>query len=321
MYSGNGVSVEAGVSMDLYLLDFMRNELCPNGIWALSDVVRSVLDRQILRLPKGNVPEMEVRYPTSLAGMRAFLEVFFTRHYFQVQDSLIEYVVSQDFLDAIASGNLRILDVSSGPALASLAITDMLVSILAYFRDSRLWRWGRVAVTYVLNDTSGVCLGTGQQMLRNYFSSGRSGGGAVIQGPAFAVQRAFPDDMSQLRRIARDSGPYDIVTFSYVVVPLSEDRGIDEVVDGLRATEGLCGDGARIVILQDRFNVSLVRAISGKLGVPTQERDLVQEVYPDRNTTETYTYSYCSCFYGSGEKCMGRRSSVMQMSPDLAVAF
>jgi hypothetical protein len=127
--------------------------------------------------------------------------------------------------------------------------------------------------------------------------------------------------MSQLRRIAHNLGLYDIATFSYVVVPLSENKGLNEAVNGLMATENICSNSARILVLQDRFNTSLMQAIGGKLGTSKRERELSQEVYPDRNTTGTYTYSYYSCLYAPSEKRMGRHSFVAQMSPDLAVAF
>jgi ribosomal protein RSM22 (predicted rRNA methylase) len=139
------------VIMDNRLRDFIQNKLCPDGEWKLSDYMRSVLERQISRLPKAIVSEDETRYPTTPAGMRAFLDVFFTRHYFQVQDSLLEYMISDEFMDSLATGALQILDVGCGPAVASLAITDILGYILEYFRYAGgLPRNRFLNMTYVL---------------------------------------------------------------------------------------------------------------------------------------------------------------------------
>ena len=71
-------------------------ELCPERIWQLTDAMKLTLDYQISRLPRRTVSDLETRYPTTLAEMRAFLEVFFTRHLFQVQNSLIDYMTSEN---------------------------------------------------------------------------------------------------------------------------------------------------------------------------------------------------------------------------------
>jgi len=155
------------------LQNLVREELCPNGIWQLTNIMKSGLIYQICRLPEGEVSEIGTRYPQSPAEMRAFLVKFFTRHYFQTQNSLIDYMTSQDFLDIIGSGYLRILDIGSGPAVASLAITDMLACIIRNLGYMGEWPKSRtVKITYVLNDISSICLAAGQQMLNNCFRIG-----------------------------------------------------------------------------------------------------------------------------------------------------
>ncbi len=64
------------------LKDVVLKSLCPDGIWRLSGVIESLLQRQLNRLPKKRVSEEESRYPTTPAGMREFLDGFFARHYF-----------------------------------------------------------------------------------------------------------------------------------------------------------------------------------------------------------------------------------------------
>ena len=285
------------VIMSNKLRDFIQNELCPKGEWELSDYMRAALERQISRLPKAVISEEETRYPTTLAGMRAFLDVFFTRHYFQVQDSLLEYMISDEFMDSLATGKLQILDVECGPAVASLAITDMLGYILEYFRYAvGLPRSWFLNITYVLNDTSGICLGTGQRMLTDYFRICRAYNKS-IRPKAFCIKTSFPSNMKQLRRIRNNSGAYNIAVFSYVVVPVSEEEGFDNFVNGLWSTEELCGTNGQILILQDKFQTALVRKIGRAIGVSAHKAKLTQAIYPRRNANESYTYSYYQYLY------------------------
>jgi len=296
--------------MDNRLRDFIQNELCPNGEWKLSDYMRAALERQISRLPKAIVSEAETRYPTTLAGMRAFLDVFFTRHYFQVQDSLLDYMVSGEFMDSLALGKLQILDVGCGPAVASLAITDMLGYILAYLRyTGGLPRSRFLNITYVLNDTSGICLGTGQRMLTDYFSICRAYNKS-IRPQVFCIKAPFPSNMKQLRRIRNNLDAYNIAVFSYVVVPVSEEEGLDDFVNGLWSIEELSSTDGRILILQDKFQAALVRKMSGAIGVSAHKAKLTQAIYSRRNANESYTYSYYRCLYTPRNRRIVKDSSV-----------
>jgi ribosomal protein RSM22 (predicted rRNA methylase) len=289
--------------MNRTLQNFVLKELCPDGIWQLTDIIKSVLRYQISHLLKSKVSEDETRYPQSPAGMRAFLVKFFTRHYLQTQNSLVDYMTSQDFFDIIRYGHLRILDIGSGPGVSSLAITDMLAYILEHLRDVGEWSESKIIkVDYVLNDTSGICLGTGQHMLTDYFRISRRYNKGIIHGRTISIQKAFPDNMNQLRRVKFNLGTYDIVTFSYVVSPLNEDKGFKGLVRGLLDIEKLCSRNGRILILQDRFQAALVRQISRAVDISSHEEESTQQLYPKRNTNETYTYSYYSCLYAPTEK-------------------
>ena len=296
--------------MNRTLQNFVLKELCPDGIWQLTDIIKSVLRYQISHLPKSKVSEDETRYPQSPAGMRAFLVKFFTRHYLQTQNSLVDYMTSQDFFDIIRSGHLRILDIGSGPGVSSLAITDMLAYIMEHLREE--WSESKIIkVDYVLNDTSGICLGTGQHMLTDYFRISRRYNKGIIHGRTISIQKAFPDNMNQLRRVKFNLGTYDIVTFSYVVSPLNGDKGFKGLVRGLLNIEKLCSRNGRILILQDRFQAALVRQISRAVDISSHEEESTQQLYPKRNTNETYTYSYYSCLYAPTEEMVVRKSSVV----------
>ena len=285
------------------LQNLIYKDLCPDGIWQLSDAVKSVLRYQISRLPRSNVSETDTRYPTTPASMRAFLDVFFTRHFFQSQNSLIDYMTSQDFLNIVDSGHLRILDVGSGPAVVSLAITDMLACLLEYLGYAGKWPKGKaMKVTYVLNDISRICLGAGQDMLRNYFRMRTGHTRSIINDHMISIYKAFPDNMNQLQRVRLNLGTYDIIIFSYVISPLNEDSGFNSLVNGLLNIEKLCSHRGRVLILQDKFQTSLVRRMSKAIGISSEKQVLTQQVYPKRNDNETYTYVYYRCLYAPAVK-------------------
>jgi hypothetical protein len=280
------------------LFNRVQEKVCPNNIWDLTDAVRSALRYQINQLPRRRVSESETRYPTTPAGMRSFLETFFTRHYFQVQNSLIKYLVSEDALSILRERELRILDIGSGPAVASLAITDMLALVLKQLNDAGSWLGrGRLRLIYVLNDTAGICLGTVQRMLDAYFRTrGEYRHWATAAG-TFSVEKAFPANMRQLQHIAYNIGGYDIAVFSYVLTPLKEDVGLSALVGGMSAIESLCNSGGRMLILQDKFKAGLMQRVSGLLGESKHREELTQRTCPGRDENDTHTYSYYSCLY------------------------
>ena len=286
----------------------LLNKLSPNGEWELSDIVKSLLKYYIIRLPKKEVTEEETRYPINPSGMRVFLTKFFSRHYLQTQNSLIKYVCSDDFINIVNTGRINILDVGSGPAVASLAITDIVVNIIKYLKDRGVWHRGkRLEFNYILNDTSNICLGTGQNMIKDYFN--RSRHMTVTYTHLFSISKAFPDNMSQLKRISIQSGDYDIVTFSYVIYPLIEDNNFKSLIKGFLDIERLCSNCAGILILQDKYKRTLMHRLCNTLGVQSKKEISEQDIFPKRNDNETYTYTYYSCLY-IPQKKMNKLSAV-----------
>jgi hypothetical protein len=255
--------------------------------------------------------------------MRAFLDVFFARHFFQSQNSLINYMTSQDFLNIVGSGHLRILDVGSGPAVASLAVTDMLACLLEHLGCVGEWPKGKTGnITYVLNDTSSICLGTGQDMLRNYFRMRTGHAKSIINNHMISIHKAFPDNMSQLQRVRLNLGTYDIIIFSYVISPLNEENGFNSLVNGLLNIEKLCSHRGRVLILQDKFQTSLVRRMSKAIGISSEKQVLTQQVYPKRSDNGTYTYVYyCGLYAPDVKRKIVRQSSFAWLLPDDTVAF
>jgi hypothetical protein len=292
------------------LKNIVLKDLYPEGIWRLSDAIESLLQRQLNRLPRKKVSEEESRYPTTPAGMREFLDGFFARHYFQIQNSLVDYLTSDEFLEIMFSGKIQILDIGCGPAVASLAITDIIRHIINYFAENEKSNCPEaMQISYVLNDTSRICLGLAQEMLREYFASQDLNRFRLNLGYLFAIPKSFPFNMSQLHRISRNLGLYDIAVFSYVIRPLEETLGLITTVDGMQDLELLCNQQSRILIVQDKYQSALVCKFAKSLDVSAERREYEQQVYSDRNDNETFTYSYCSVLYKP------RQQKVKQISP------
>ncbi len=284
--------------MNKTLQDLVRKDLCPDGIWQPTNIIKSVLKYQISRLPKAKVEDIEIRLPQNPPLMRAFLIKFFTRHYFQIQNSLIDYMTSQDFLNAVKSGRLQILDVGCGPAVASLAITEMFGRILEHLEDMGEWPKGKIVkMNYVLNDTSDICLATGQRILEHYFHIGRQDNLRTIQNMSFAIEKAFPANINQLKRISLNLGMYDIANFSYVVESFKEKSSFQNLVNGLSETEKLCNPAGKILIIIDKFNMPFTRRLTKAMGVSSSKQLLTQLVYPKRNANETFSYKYYRYLY------------------------
>jgi hypothetical protein len=134
-------------------------------------------------------------------------------------------------------------------------------------------------------------------MLTDYFRVRKAYNKGAMRLLPICIQEPFPSNIKQLRRIRFNSGAYNIAVFSYVVVPVSEEEGFDDFVNGLWSTEELCSTNGRILILQDKFQTALVQRISRAIGVSVHKAQLTQAIYPRRNTNESYTYSYYQYLY------------------------
>ena len=148
---------------DPSLATAIRRIAAPNNVWTMQEAPLKLLAEALRRLPRGNVSDEERRYPTTPQGMRAFLDGFFARHFFQIQDSLVEYFASPIFEAVAQRGHIHVADVGSGPSVASLAIADLASAAIATLRQAgRLRGSGRLTVHVTLNDTSEICLDEGR---------------------------------------------------------------------------------------------------------------------------------------------------------------
>ena len=271
--------------------------LYPNGMYELSAIVKSALDREITGLPRGETSEHGTRYPTDATSMRAFLEIFFTRHFFQLQNSLIAYATSVDFSETIQCGRLRILDIGSGPAVASLSLIDAIDRRMRDADSSLSQRYGSLHMTHVLNDTSTVCLATGQRMLTACLRGSDQSTSPACRPQIFALSSAFPGNLHQLRHLASFLGGFDLVILSYVLRPLIENGNLRTLASGLGILEQFCTPRGRMLIIQDKFQEQLVRRLARMIGVKCHEQTLTQEIYPPRGSNGTCTYTYYDCLY------------------------
>lgn len=268
------------------------DELCPEGNWKLRCSIEKLLNAKINQLPCRDVTGEETRYPTDRASMKAFLETFFARHYFQVQKSLVEYLTSSEFYDSLTTKEFNILDIGSGPAVASLAVTEMLDCILGARNEAGIHK---LRVNYVLNDTENICLGIGQELLRNYFRS--QSPQRISCGHVFSMEKGFPSNFGQLERVARNLGLYDLIILSYVLKPLHNDLGLKNIANALSMLQGISKPNGRIMIIQDKFSKALVGNVSRLIGQSFKKETLAQHIYSENNDNETYTYSYYTCLF------------------------
>ena len=104
-------------------------------------------------------------------------------------------------------------------------------------------------------------------------------------------------DYLYLDQCAYNFGKYDFIIFSYVISPLNEENGFNNLISGLLNIERICSYSGRVLILQDKFRTLLVRRISRAIGISSEKKVLTQQVFPKRNDSETYTYKYYCCLY------------------------
>ncbi len=289
--------------MDLY--NSVRDELCHNGVWKISDDLERILNRQINRFPKRETNDEETRYPEDKASMGAFLDKFFPRHYFQVQNSIIEYMTSDEFVDLIKTGTVNILDIGSGPAVASLAITDILVGVLKTLELNKM-----VSINYILNDPINICLGVGKDLLNSYFLTLKKGKTGICNNIILAIAQKFPSNVKQLARINKNYGEYSIVNFSYVATPLREQETLNEIRNGFSQIESMSSPKGKILILQDKYKESLIKSITKEIGENYKEKHLNQYVYSSDNSNEVQSYTYFGCLYSPQNKSQHRAIAI-----------
>ena len=154
-----------------------------------------------------------------------------------------------------------------------------------------------IKIRYILNDTSNICLGTGQELIRNYFRINPEGESKLFHAATFTIGKEFPASIGQIRRIYRNLGFYGIAVLSYVVNPLSEEQGFANTIRGLKEIETMCNPAGKVLIVQDRFSESVIKKVARLMGESCQKDMLAQFVYSSKNSNDSYTYQYYYCLF------------------------
>jgi hypothetical protein len=93
------------------------------------------------------------------------------------------------------------------------------------------------------------------------------------------------------------TAPFDICCLGYVLIPLSEQLGIKGTGQAIgELARSADEQGGQLLLTQDKFRETLIRAICKRVGIPAEIVDLKQRVYDTCNQNEEQPYTYCrSC--------------------------
>ncbi|MBL7107534.1 MAG: hypothetical protein ISS77_08020 [Phycisphaerae bacterium] len=263
-------------------LEEIRQNFTNDGVWELDVEIEQILKRQIMSLPSSdNLSKQECRYPEDKLSLRGFLDKFFARHFFQVQNAILQPSCFERILTAIKNGNVTIADIGCGPAVASLA----LVNLLSYISHNM---HRPVTVNIVLNDTVPEMLAAGYKMLNIYKNRLTS----VNISRIISIDTPFPESMVQLRRISNILNRYDICCLSYVLLPLKEEATYMQMQQSLKILFSYLKPTGVGVITQDKFRESLARRLGSLLNSSTQKITLRQKIYDSKNTCNELLYEY-----------------------------
>ena len=209
--------------MTYLTLEETRQRVAPGDIWKLDSVFESLLKRQICSLPfSKNLSQLERRYPEDKKSLRAFLDKFFARHFFQVQNAMLQQETFERLLKAINNETVTIADIGCGPAVASLAILNLISHICS--KNNKI-----IKANIVLNDTATEILSAGKIMLDTYAKQLNN----IHITKNISLDTPFPDSMVQLRRISNLLAPYDLCCLSYVLMPLKEEATYNKINENL----------------------------------------------------------------------------------------
>jgi len=276
----------------------IREEIAPDGIWALDDKLEKILKRQISSLPsRSDSSKSEYKYPEDKASLRGFLDRLFARHFFQVQNAILQQDTFERLVSAVQRRNITVADIGCGPAVASLAILNLASNVCCKLNKN-------IYVNIILNDISVEALAVGRKMLETYAKHLYG-----ISGLKFLVLDApFSDSMIQLRRISNMLDPYDICCLPYVLDLVKEDSSYENIRQRLEMLAGLCKPTGFILNLQDKFRESFARRIGHLLKASVNKLSLRQRIYDSTNSCDEYSYDYFRIAFFPDQKGYGVES-------------
>ncbi len=284
--------------MTYLTLTEIREEIAPDNTWVLDGKFEKILKQQISSLPDpDNSSESEYKYPEDKASLRGFLDRLFARHFFQIQNALLQQDTFERLISAVQRRNITMADIGCGPAVASIAILNIASNMCGELNKS-------VYVNIILNDISIEALAAGKKMLETYAK--RLSG---IRGLRILTSHApFPDSMVQLRRISRMLAPYDICCLPYVLDLVKEDCSYKNICQQLKILTELCKPTGFVLNLQDKFRESFARCVGYLLNTSVNKLNLRQKVYDSTNSCNEYSYDYFRTVIFPDQKCYGVES-------------
>ena len=104
--------------------------------------------------------------------------------------------------------------------------------------------------------------------------------------------KGFPDNLPEIRKVALVSGGLDVLLMSYIMVPLKQEmshREIERTIDILLNFGSMTAVG---LILQDKFNESLIRRVGRNLARSTRKASLRLAVDEVKLGMKEQTYTY-----------------------------
>jgi hypothetical protein len=276
----------------------VREEIVPGDIWTLDDELEKILKQQISSLPSpSNSSGSEYKYPEDKASLRGFLDRLFARHFFQIQNAILQQDTFERLVSAVQRRNITVADIGCGPAVASTTILNIVSNVCCKLNKS-------IYVNIVLNDISIEALAVGRKMLETYAKHLYGISGLKI----LVLNAPFPGSMIQLRRISRMLDPYDVCCLPYVLDLVKENYSYENMCQRLETLAGLCKPTGFILNLHDKFRESFARCIGHLLNASVSKLSLRQRVYDSTNSCEEYSYDYFRIAFFPNQNCYGVES-------------
>jgi len=224
--------------------------------------------------------------------MGAFLRDLFPRHFLQVQDCLAS-VTDRLLPQRLGSvSDVNIIDLGSGPAVASLAITSLVSQCLA---ARGLGQFAKV--NYILNDTSSVCLEAGERMLRSYFRrerfSYRAHGLPASLGEVSLLREPFPKSLRSIHEKCAEGFHYTFLVAGYLLAPLDQNLDLSRSANSLLALRQFVNkSGGCTLVLQDKYHEEQIRQFGALLGASVRKERSSQKAYSSTESRSSATYAY-----------------------------
>ena len=266
-----------------------------NQVLEFTPLVENIWDEELKGLPAGEAYRMQKRYPTTPEGMGTFLRTLYPRHYLQVQESVSQAVQQPWIEKAAKQGEINIVDIGSGPAVASLAITDLVTQKLKTLSIGK-----PVQFNYLLNDTSSICLETGTRMLDRYFLHRRAGnrgpGIHAEKGQVLTLSDPFPASHQAIHEYCGEDKRYHFLCAGYLLVPMNENMDLSRAANCIASLKQHASpSGGCVLMLQDNFHPELAHQVSHLTGATMEKVGSRQRVYGHKERDKGATYTYLRC--------------------------